>query len=57
MNFWTQKTECEYLWVIGAASTQTGQADAILSPVHNTAIIHQFLDQFSRALAPTSTSP
>ena len=38
--------------MVGAASPQTGQAEAILSPVLNTAIINQFLDQFSRALAP-----
>jgi hypothetical protein len=37
--------------VIAAASPQTGQAEAILSPVLNTAIINQFLDQFSRSLA------
>ena len=47
-----RQTEYEYIWVIGAASPQTGQAEAILSPVLNTAIINQFLDQFSRALAP-----
>ncbi len=46
-----RQTEYEYLWVIGAASPQTGQAEAILSPVLNTAIINQFLDQFSRTLA------
>ena len=40
------------VWLIGAASPQTGQAEAILSPVLNTAIINQFLDQFSCALAP-----
>jgi hypothetical protein len=33
------------------AKRWSGQAEAILSPVLNTAIIHQFLDQFSRALA------
>lgn len=47
-----RQTEYEYLWVIGAASPQTGQAEAILAPCLNTAIINQFLDQFSRALAP-----
>jgi len=40
------------VWGIGATSPQTGQAEAILSPVLNTAIFNQFLDQFSRALAP-----
>ena len=47
-----RQTEYESLWVIGAASPQTGQAEASLSPVLNTAIINQFLDQFSRARAP-----
>lgn len=47
-----RQTEYEYVWVIAAASPQTGQAEAVLSPVLNTAIINQFLDQFSRALAP-----
>ena len=37
--------------MIAAASPQTGQAEAILSPVLNTGIINQFLDQFSRSLA------
>lgn len=46
-----RQTEYEYLWVIGAASPQTGQAEAILSPCLNTSIINQFLDQFSRSLA------
>lgn len=35
-----------------AASPQTGQAETILAPCLNTAIINQFLDQFPRALAP-----
>ena len=47
-----RQAEYEYLWVIGAASPQTGQAEAILAPCLNTAIINQFLDQFSHALAP-----
>jgi len=46
-----RQTEYNYLWVIAAASPQTGQAEAILSPVLNTGIINQFLDQFSRSLA------
>ncbi len=37
--------------MIAAASPPTGQAEAILSPVLKTGIIHQFLDQFSRSLA------
>lgn len=47
-----RQTEDEYVWLIGAASPQTGQAEAILAPVLNTVILNQFLDQFSRALAP-----
>ncbi len=47
-----RQTEYNYLWVIAAASPQTGQAEAILSPVLDTAMINQFLNQFSRALAP-----
>ena len=47
-----RQTEYSYLWVVGAVSPQTGQAEAILSPVLNTSIINQFLDQFSRSLAP-----
>ena len=46
-----RQTEYNDLWVIAATSPQTGQAEAILSPVLNTAIINQFLDQFSRSLA------
>ena len=47
-----RQTEYGYLWVIGAVCPHTGQAEAILSPVLNTSIINQFLDQFSRSLAP-----
>ena len=51
-----QGIDFQKFWGIGAASPQTGQAEAILLPVLNTAIINQFLDQFSRWLA-TSTPP
>lgn len=47
-----RQTEYDSVWLIGAVSPQTGQAEAILSPVLNTSIINQFLDQFSRSLAP-----
>ena len=47
-----RQTEYSDLWVIGAVCPRTGQAEAILSPVLNTSIINQFLDQFSRALVP-----
>jgi len=45
-----RQTEYDYVWVIGAASPQTGQAEAIITPMLNTAIINQFLNQFSQAL-------
>lgn len=47
-----RQTEYDYLWVVAAASPQTGQAEAILSPVLNTSIINQFLRQFSQSLSP-----
>jgi transposase len=47
-----RQTQYAYVWVIGAACPQTGQAEAILAPYLDTAIINQFLDQFSRALPP-----
>ena len=46
-----RQTEYNYLWVIAAASPQTGQAEANLSLVLNTSVMNQFLDRFSRALA------
>lgn len=46
-----RQTEYSYLWVVGAVSPQSGQAEAILSPVLNTSIINQFLEQFSRSLS------
>lgn len=45
-----RQTEYSYLWVVGAVSPQTGQAEAILSPELNTSIINQFLEQFSRSV-------
>lgn len=47
-----RQTQYAYVWVIGAACPQTGQAEAILAPYLDTPIINQFLDQFSRALPP-----
>jgi transposase len=47
-----RQTQYAYVWVIGAACPQTGQAEAIIAPYLDTAIINQFLDQFSRALPP-----
>ena len=47
-----RQTQYSYVYVIGAACPQTGQAEAIIAPYLDTAIINQFLEQFSRALAP-----
>lgn len=47
-----RQTEYNWVWLVGAVSPQTGQAEAILAPVLNTSIINQFLDQFSRSLEP-----
>ncbi len=47
-----RQTQYAYVWVIGAACPQTGQAEAIIAPYLDTAIINQFLEQFSRALPP-----
>jgi transposase len=47
-----RQTQYSYVYVIGAACPQTGQAEAIIAPYLDTLIINQFLEQFSRALAP-----
>lgn len=47
-----RQTQYASVWVIGAACPQTGQAEAIIAPYLDTAIINQFLAQFSRALPP-----
>ena len=47
-----RQTQYSYVYVIGAACPLTGQAEAIIAPYLDTAIINQFLEQFSRALAP-----
>lgn len=46
-----RQTQYSYVYVIGAACPQTGQAEAIIAPYLDTQIINQFLEQFSRALA------
>jgi transposase len=45
-----RQTQYAYVYVIGAACPETGQAEAIIAPYLDTQIINQFLDQFSRAL-------
>ena len=45
-----RQTQYAYLYVIGAACPETGQAEAIIAPYLDTHIINQFLEQFSRAL-------
>jgi transposase len=47
-----RQTQYSYVWLIGAACPQTGQAEAIIAPYLDTAIINQFLEQFSRAVPP-----
>jgi len=46
-----KQTEYEYLWVVGALCTETGQAEAILAPNLNTDVMNVFLQEFSRSLA------
>src|SRR5437762_1406445 len=45
-----RQTQHSYVYVIGAACPETGQAEAIIAPYLDTQIINQFLEQFSRAL-------
>ena len=45
-----RQTEYQYLWVLGAVCPDTGQAEGLLSPRLNTAVINLFLEQFSAAL-------
>jgi transposase len=46
-----RQTEYQYLWVLGAVCPDTGQAEGLLSPRLNTAVVNLFLEQFSAALA------
>ena len=46
-----RQTEYEYLWVLGAVSPQTGQAEGLLSPRLNTDVVNVFLRQFSQTLS------
>ncbi len=39
--------------MLGAVCPDTGQAEGLLSPRLNTAVVHLFLEQFSAALAPS----
>jgi transposase len=48
-----RQTEYQYLWVLGAVCPDTGQAEGLLSPRLNSAVINLFLEQFSAALAPS----
>ena len=45
-----RQTQYEFVYVIGAVCPATGQAEALVSPVHDTAMINAFLGQLSRAL-------
>ena len=46
-----RQTEYEYLWVLGAVSPQTGQAEGLLSPRLNTDVVNVFLREFSQTLS------
>jgi transposase len=46
-----RQTQYKYVYVVGAACPETGQAEAIIVPYLNTDTINIFLDQFSRSLA------
>ncbi len=45
-----RQTQYQYVYVVGAACAQTGQAEAIIVPYLNTDVINLFLEQFSCAL-------
>lgn len=45
-----RQTQYDYLWVIGAACPQTGQAEGLLAPHLNTDVINIFLQQFSTSM-------
>lgn len=45
-----RQTQYQYVYVVGAACAQSGQAEAIIVPYLNTAVINLFLEQFSAAL-------
>ncbi len=45
-----RQTQYRYVYVVGAACPETGQAEAIIVPYLNTDTINIFLDQFSRSL-------
>ena len=44
-------TQYDDLWVLGAVCPETGQAEGLLSPRLNTAVINIFLRQFADGLA------
>ena len=46
-----RQTQYKYVYVVGAACPETGQAEAIIVPYLNTDTINIFLEQFSRSLA------
>ena len=47
-----RQTQYQYVYVIGAACPATGQAEAIVAPYLDTAMLNRFLEQFSQALPP-----
>jgi transposase len=47
-----RQTQYQYVYVIGAACPHTGQAEALVAPYLDTAMLNRFLEQFSQALPP-----
>ena len=47
-----RQTQYQYVYVIGAACPDTGQAEAIVAPYLDTTMLNRFLEQFSQALPP-----
>lgn len=45
-----RQTQYDYLWMIGVACPETGQAEGLLSPRLNTEMINVFLKQFSETI-------
>lgn len=45
-----RQTQYQYLYVVGAACPETGQAEGLISPYLNTDVINIFLEQFAATL-------
>ena len=47
-----RQTQYDYLWVLTAASPESGQSIGLISPTLNAKVINLFLEQMSRELEP-----